>query len=87
MDQEQPEPRVVAKGRFGIHLDKFSRRNDVNDVRMFDNDVRILFRFFENQYLGDWNFGEWLNLVQGFIAVDRKNIYLYILDGWSDLLP
>ena len=43
------------------------------------NDAQIL-GFFgdefhkENLHLKSWNFGEWLNLVQGFISIDKKYI-------------
>ena len=79
MVQEQPLPRVVVKRLVRSHLDKISRtewRDEnaawlLSSVQNGGNDVRIL-GFFgdefhkENLHFRGWNFGEWLNLVQGF---------------------
>ena len=79
MAQEQPLPRVAVKRLVGSHLDKISRTEwrQENAARLLSavqnggNDVRIL-GFFgdefhkENLHFRAWNFGEWLNLVQGF---------------------
>ena len=35
----------------------------------------------ENLHFRGWNFTEWLNLVQGFISIDKKIILF-----WGDLL-
>ena len=92
--QEQPYPKVIVERLVGSHLDKISRtklRHEnaawlLSAVQNGGNDVRIL-GFFgdefqkENLHFRGWNFGEWLNLVQGFYWRWQK-IYVF----WSDLL-